>query len=157
MLRHMSDSTQVAASSGEAAPLRALCIARHSYLSEHLARYFRSMGVVTSEAVGLKAAAEPAEIDPPPDVVICDYDLLASVPLDQWENDGLLSTTPVVAVSLTRHSEELHLFNSSGIAGFLYLPTLEATPALKILRAAAARSQFKLAAPKSAPRVAEHS
>jgi DNA-binding NarL/FixJ family response regulator len=152
----MSDSTPIAASSGEAAPLRALCVARHSFLSEHLARYFRNMGVVTSQAVGLSAAT-PDPKSPPPDVVICDYDLLASVPLDQWENDELLSTTPVVAVSLTRQSEELHLFNSSGIAGFLYLPTLEETPALKILRAAAARSKFKLAAPKSAPRVAERS
>ena len=151
----MPTPTPIAASSGEAAPLRALCIARHSYLSEHLARYFGNMGVVTSEAVGLNAVGTCGGTAP--DVVICDYDLLASVPLDQWENDELLSTTPVVAVSLTRQSEELHLFNSSGIAGFLYLPTLEETPALKILRAAAARSQFKLTAPKSAPRVAERS
>jgi len=151
----MSDSTPAAASSGEAAPLRALCIARHSYLSEHLARYFRNMGVVTSEAVGLEATKRGSNT--PPDVVICDYDLLASIPLDQWEKDGLLSTTPVVAVSLTRQSEELHLFNSSGIAGFLYLPTLEETPALKILRAAAARSKFKLVSRQVAPRVAERS
>lgn len=151
----MPENTPAAASSSEAAPLRALCIARHSFLSEHLARYFSNMGVVTSQAVGLESTRAAAIA--PPDVVICDYDLLASVPLDQWEKDGLLSNIPVVAVSLTRQSEELHLFNSSGIAGFLYLPTLEATPALKILRAAAARSKFRLSAPKSAPRVAERS
>ena len=152
----MPETTPVAASSSEAAPLRALCIARHSYLSEHLARYFRNMGVVTSEAVGLQAPVTGAST-PAPDVVICDYDLLASVPLDEWEKDGLLSNTPVVAVSLTRQSEELHLFNSSGIAGFLYLPTLEETPALKILRAAAARSKFKLSSSQAAPRVADRS
>jgi hypothetical protein len=151
----MPENTAAAASPGEAAPLRALCIARHSYLSEHLARYFSQMGVITSQAVGLESTR--SGFATPPDVVICDYDLLASLPLEQWEKDGLLSNTPVVAVSLTRQSEELHLFNSSGIAGFLYLPTLEETPALKILRAAAARSKFKLAAPKSAPRVAERS
>ncbi|HUQ98417.1 MAG TPA: hypothetical protein VM166_03120 [Gemmatimonadaceae bacterium] len=152
----MSTSSSIAALSGEAAPLRALCIARHSFLSAHLARYFGNMGVMTSEAVGLKVTGSDRG-NPAPDVVICDYDLLASVPLDQWENDELLSNIPVVAVSLTRQSEELHIFNSSGIAGFLYLPTLEETPALKILRAAAARSRFKLVAPKSAPRVAERS
>jgi hypothetical protein len=113
------------------------------------------MGVVTSHAVGLESTR--SGLSSTPDVVICDYDLLASVPLEQWENDGLLSNTPVVAVSLTRQSEELHLFNSSGIAGFLYLPTLEETPALKILRAAAARSKFKLASPQAAPRVVERS
>jgi hypothetical protein len=156
MMGQMSDSTPVAASSSEVAPLRALCIARHSYLSEHLARYFGNMGVLTSEAVGLQST-ESGATTPPPDVVICDYDLLASVPLDRWEKDGLLSNTPVVAVSLTRQSEELHLFNSSGIAGFLYLPTLEEAPALKILRAAAARSKFKLASRHTAPRVAERS
>lgn len=151
----MSDSNSVAASSSEAAPLRALCIARHSYLSEHLARYFANMGIATAGVVGLNATAQRS--DPPPDLVICDYDLLSSIPLDEWEKDDLLSSTPVVAVSLTRHSEELHLFNSSGIAGFLYLPTLEETPALKVLRAAAARSKYKLAAARSAPRAAERS
>jgi hypothetical protein len=32
----------------------------------------------------------------------------------------------------------------NGIAGFLYLPTLEHAPAMKILRAAAARTKFTL-------------
>jgi hypothetical protein len=47
-------------------------------------------------------------------------------------------------VSLTRNAEELHLLDSSGIAGFLYLPTLDEAPALKIVRAAAARSRYTL-------------
>jgi hypothetical protein len=152
----MPENSTAAASSSEAAPLRALCIARHSYLSEHLARFFANIGLLTSEAVGLEST-KLGTSQPTPDVVICDYDLLAAVPLEQWEKDGLLSSTPVVAVSLTRQSQELHLFNSSGIAGFLYLPTLEETPALKILRAAAARSKFKLASSQSAPRVVERS
>lgn len=124
-------------------PLRALCIARHSFLSAHLARYFADMGVVTTDVVGLDAALETAA-ETSPDVVICDYDLLATIPLESWEANDLLSQTPVIAVSLTRHAQELHLLDVNGIAGFLYLPTLETAPAMKILHAAAARSRFSL-------------
>ena len=138
-----------------AAPLRALCNGRHCFLSEHIARYFASMGVVTTEAVGLDAAVEAAR-EASPDVVICDYDLLATIPLEKWERDELLSNTPVIAVSLTRHSQELHLLDVNGIAGFLYLPTLETGPALKILHAAAARSKYTLPQPpNTAPRTVE--
>ena len=138
-----------------AAPLSALCIARHCFLSEHIARYFAGMGVVTTDAVGLDAAVEAAR-ETSPDVVICDYDLLATIPLEKWERDELLSNTPVIAVSLTRHSQELHLLDVNGIAGFLYLPTLETGPALKILHAAAARSKYTLPKPlNTAPRTVE--
>jgi hypothetical protein len=138
------------------APLRALCVARHCFLSEHIARYFAQLGVSTTNAVGLDRAVESAG-DVSPDVVICDYDLLASISLDRWENDGLLSKTPVIAVSLTRHAEELHLFDVNGIAGFLYLPTLEEAPALKILHAAVARSKYTLGSRARAPRAMERS
>jgi DNA-binding NarL/FixJ family response regulator len=146
----------LAASSSEAAPLRALCIARHPYLSEHIARYFADWGLSTSNAVGLESASDVA-ITAQPDVVICDYDLLASIPLEQWEQDALLSNTPVIAVSLTRNTEELHLLDSNGIAGFLYLPTLDEVPALKIVRAAASRRKYSLMNPVNAPRQVEHS
>lgn len=138
-----------------AVPLSALCIARHCFLSEHIARYFAKMGVITSEAVGLEAAVELAR-GTSPDVVICDYDLLATIPLQKWERDELLSNIPVIAVSLTRHSQELHLLDVNGIAGFLYLPTLDAAPALKILHAAATRSKYTLPKPANpAPRTVE--
>ena len=151
----MSPDPSHAAPQEEAAPLRALCIGRHCFLSEHIARYFASMGVVTTEAVGLDAAVEAAR-EASPDVVICDYDLLATIPLEKWERDELLSNTPVIAVSLTRHSQELHLLDVNGIAGFLYLPTLETGPALKILHAAAARSKYTLPQPpNTAPRTVE--
>lgn len=101
------------------------------------------MGVLTNDAVGLDAAMETATATSP-DVVICDYDLLATIPLEKWESNDLLSQTPVIAVSLTRHAEELHLLDVNGIAGFLYLPTLEQAPAMKILQAAAARPKFTL-------------
>jgi DNA-binding NarL/FixJ family response regulator len=124
-------------------PLRALCIARHGFLSEHLSRYFAELGVLTMNAVGLEAAMNGAS-EWTPDVVICDYDVLATVPLETWERDQLLSRTPVVAVSLTRHAEELQLLDVNGIAGFLYLPTLDRAAALRILHAAAARPKFVL-------------
>lgn len=132
----------------QTSPLRALCIARHCVLSEHIARYFAAMGILTTNAVGLEAAVNGTP-DWTPDVVICDYDVLATIPLEEWERDRLLSRTPVVAVSLTRHAEEIHLLDVNGIAGFLYLPTLDRSAALRILYAAAARPKYSLPAPAS--------
>jgi hypothetical protein len=143
-----------AQSNGAPSPLRALCIARHCYLSEHIARYFAAMGIATANAVGLESAVAVAA-DLSPDVVICDYDVLATIPLESWENDALLSNTPVIAVSLTRHAEELHLLDINGIAGFLYLPTLEQAPALRILHAAAARPRYTLGNRTATPRAME--
>ena len=114
------------------------------------------MGIATTNAVGLESAMQSAG-EPSPDVVICDYDLLATIPLEKWEHDGLLSKTPVIAVSLTRHAEELHLLDINGIAGFLYLPTLQQAPALRILRAAAARPKHTIGLLASAPRTIERS
>jgi DNA-binding NarL/FixJ family response regulator len=149
------ESVQAALREKDATPLRALCIARHCFLSEHIARYFARMGVITAEAVGLDAAVEAAR-RASPNVIICDYDLLATIPLEKWERDELLSNTPVIAVSLTRHSQELHLLDVNGIAGFLYLPTLETVPALKILHAAASRPKYTLPQPVNiAPRTLE--
>src|SRR4026207_1218360 len=98
----MMSETHIAAPDNGAAPLRALCIARHCFLSEHIARYFAAMGLATTNAVGFDSAVE-AGGEASPDVVICDYDLLASIPLEKWEHDGMLSRTPVIAVSLTRN------------------------------------------------------
>jgi hypothetical protein len=149
----MNFETPKAGAQTGAESLRAVCIARHSYLSEHIARYFAAMGVVTTEVVGLGQATGAASTASP-DVVICDYDLLAGLSLDAWERDSLLSIMPVVAVSLTRRCQDLDLLEISGIAGFLYLPTLEAAPALKILRAAAAHPRYSLPL-TTAPRTAE--
>lgn len=147
----MMAETYPAAPNNGAAPLRALCIARHCFLSEHIARYFAAMGLATTNAVGLDSASESAG-SVSPDVVICDYDLLATVPLEKWQRDALLSKTPVIAVSLTRHAEELQLLHANGIAGFLYLPTLEHAFALEILHAAATRPRYALTSRASAPR-----
>jgi len=147
----MMSETYPAAADNAAAPLRALCIARHCFLSEHIARYFAAMGLATTNAVGLDSASESAG-SVAPDVVICDYDLLTTVPLEKWERDALLSKTPVIAVSLTRHAEELQLLHANGIAAFLYLPTLEQASALEILHAAATRPRYTLSSRASTPR-----
>jgi hypothetical protein len=112
--------------------LRALCVGRHQFLSDHICRIFRGFGLETSAAVGLDGAVTASRARSF-DLVVCDYDLLAVLPLAAWEQDELLSRIPVVAVSLTRRQEEVHLLDVNGIAGFLYLPTLDQTTALRVL------------------------
>ena len=94
------------------------------------------MGLETTCAVGLDEALGAAR-SVPPDVVLCDYDLLATLSIELWERDELLSRRPVIAVSLTRRPEEQHLLNVNGIAGCLYLPTLKREDALRVLAGAA--------------------
>ena len=124
----------------EALRLRALCVGRHPFLSDHIARYFRSLGIDTRHAAGLEQALEVSR-DFKPDVVIAEYELLAMLTLEAWEADELLSRTAVIAVSLSRRPDEAHLLDVSGIAGFLYLPLLDAESAGKIIAAAAASSR----------------
>jgi DNA-binding NarL/FixJ family response regulator len=116
--------------------LRALCVGRHRFLSEHFARFFTAIGVKARAAVDLQEALS-ASREFHPHVVICEYELLATLSLDAWEQDELLSRRPVIAVSLTRRSHEAHLLDVNGIGGFLYLPTLEPAAAMRMLRAAA--------------------
>ncbi|HEY2852200.1 MAG TPA: hypothetical protein VGJ18_05100 [Gemmatimonadaceae bacterium] len=119
-------------------------------MSSHLCRFFEALGVNTRPVVGLDDAIEAAA-DHQPDAVVCDYDLLATIPLDGWERDPLLSRLPVIAVSLTRRPEEVHLLDVNGIAGFLYLPTLERGHALQVLGAAASWRRAGVTAPTSLP------
>src|SRR5262245_39132299 len=104
--------------------MRVLCVARHPFLSEHLGRLFDRLGVDTIPCVGIREAMDLVPIHEA-DAVVCDYDLLMSVPFERWQHDPLLAETPVIAVSLTRHPGEAHLLDTSAIAGFLYLPTLD--------------------------------
>ncbi len=115
--------------------MRVLCVGRHTYLSEHLCRFFDRIGIETVPCVGIGGAAELIPVHNP-DAVICDYDLLATMSLRSWEQDPVLARVPIVAVSLTRHPGEAHLQDVNGIAGFLYLPTLEPGDAHRVLAAA---------------------
>jgi hypothetical protein len=121
--------------------LHALCVARHRYIAEHLARFFAEVGVETSAAVGVRGAVEQAQ-GQTPNVVVCEYELLATLPLDAWECDDVLRRTPLVAVSLTRPSGEMYPLDTNGIAGFLYLPLLTPDDAQRVLHAAAARPTY---------------
>jgi hypothetical protein len=115
--------------------VRALCVARHRFLSEHFGVWFGAIGIECSVAVGLdEAMAEAAKLRP--DVVLCEYDLLATAPLDDLERDPVLSRTPILAVSLTRRPSEMHLLDVNGIAGLFYLPALAPDDARRVLAAA---------------------
>jgi|SRR5947209_9677395 len=119
--------------------MRALCVGRHRFLSEHLCRFFAALDLETIPCVGTRQAVDLVH-DLQPDVVICDYDLLATASLAQWERDPVFARTPVVAVSLTRQPAEAHLLDINGIAGFLYLPTLDADDAHRLLAAVRRRN-----------------
>lgn len=118
------------------AAMRVLCVGRHRFLSEHLCRFFGELGMATVPAVGLDdAMGLTSAVEP--DVIVCDYDLLATARLDDWERHAQASHVPVIAVSLTRHPGEAHLLDVNGIAGFLYLPTLQGEDARRVLSAVA--------------------
>jgi hypothetical protein len=121
--------------------LYVVCVARHQYIAAHLARVFDNRDVCTVGVVGVNGAVESTR-SCAPDVVVCEYELLTTSPLDEWECDEVLRYTPIVAVSLSRRSNELVPLDCNGIAGFLYLPTLSADDAHKIVRAAAARPRY---------------
>jgi hypothetical protein len=93
--------------------------------------------VETRGAVGLEDALVVSRSFRP-EVVICEYEVLVTLSLEGWERDELLSRMPVIAVSLTRRPHEAHLLDVNGIGGFLYLPLLERSAALRIISAAAA-------------------
>ena len=115
-------------------PMRVLCIGRHPFLSEHLCRFFESLGVDATPCTGIAEAASMVPSQQA-DAVICDYDVLATISLADWEHDPAVADVPVIAVSLTRHPEEPHLLDVNGIAGFLYLPTLDPEAARRLLTA----------------------
>lgn len=119
-----------------------LCVARHRYLAQHLARFFGQTGAVTRSAVGFSEARAVAAACSP-DVVAADYDLLATLPLSGWERDEKLSRRPVIAVSLTRRPGEVNALDVNGIAGYLYLPEIGADVALRVLQAAADASSVR--------------
>jgi hypothetical protein len=113
-------------------PLTALCIGRHRFLSDHLAAFFSRLGLQASSVVGLAGAISLLR-DGRPDVIICDYDLLAALPIGDLEYGVLCASAPVLAVSMTRRVEEMNLLDINGVGGFLYLPTLDAESARRVL------------------------
>ena len=112
--------------------MRMLCVGRHEFLSEHFCRYFRDLGAQCEPAVGTADALVVAGSFEP-HVVIADCELLSPAVLDTWSRQGPLCEVPVVAVSLTRRPEEAASAEMCGLAGVLYLPTLDRAGALALL------------------------
>jgi hypothetical protein len=115
--------------------MRAVCIARHRFLSDHICLVFSSLDIECLTAVGFDEGLSVARSERP-NLVLCEYDLLLNAPLSKWEEDPALANIPVIAVSLTRRPEEAHAAEGNGIAGFLYLPSLTPDSAWRVLRAA---------------------
>jgi hypothetical protein len=129
--------------SSERSTLKALCVGRHRFLSDHFGHFFQQLGVDARGVVGIGDAI-PAAHEHVPDVVFCEYDLLATVPLESWERDPYLSRVPVIAVSLTRRSDEMHLLDVNNIAGFFYLPLLTDDDARRLLHAVRPSAGYSL-------------
>jgi hypothetical protein len=132
--------------------LKALCVGRHRYLSDHFGQFFQRLGVDTACVVGIADAIDAAR-EQCPDVVFCEYDLLATMPLEPWERDPHLSRVPVIAVSMTRRSEEIHLLDVNQIAGFFYLPSLTEEDARRLLHAVRPAAGFTLSSTLDRPHV----
>ena len=135
--------------------MKALCVGRHRYLSDHFGQFFREARSRRDERRRSRATQSMPRGRMAPDVVFCEYDLLATVPLEPWERDPFLSRVPVIAVSLTRRSDEMHLLDVNNIAGFFYLPSLTEDDARRLLarRSTERRVFAALIARPSAPAV----
>jgi DNA-binding NarL/FixJ family response regulator len=116
--------------------MRLLCIARHPYLSGHIRRYFDGLGLDVATAVGIEEGVALLGASSP-DVVLCDYDLLAAHPVSTWGDARAGRSAPLLAVSLTCRPEEM-LLAPGQVAGCRYRPLLAPVDALAALRSAVA-------------------
>lgn len=132
----------------ESQKLHALCVSKHQYVSEHIARFFGEHGLTTEPVVGVEGAVHAANRTAP-DVILCEHELLTSNPITEWENDVRLSSTAVIGVSLSHRPNEVVTSDLNGVAGFLYLPTLDVESALRLIHAAAASTRAQYTATPS--------
>lgn len=112
-----------------------LCIGRHQFLSEHLCRLFRDVGAVCEPAVGVAQGLVVARAFEP-HLIVVEADLLNSSVLDTWSQESVLAGAPVLAVSLTRRPEESVAVDLCGLAGVVYLPSLNRAGVLALLESA---------------------
>ena len=96
-----------------------LCVGRHRYLAEHVARVFDGFGVVACAAVGLN---EAAKVTGAFDAILCDYDLLELLTEEEWRASSLLAIDRLVVYSLNRRFDEVPPLAIRGATRFLYLP-----------------------------------
>lgn len=112
--------------------MRLLCIGRHAFLSEHLCRFFSDLGSDCQPVVGIANALTVAGSFEP-HLVIAESDLLSPAVLDAWSRESVLSGVPVLAVSLTRRPEESIPAELCGLAGVIYLPSLDRSSVIALL------------------------
>ena len=112
--------------------MRLLCVARHAFLSDHLCRYFGAMHVQCETAVGMEGARVAARAFEP-HLIVAESELLSPSVLAGWSAEAALADVPVLAVSLTRRPDESLPVELSGLAGVIYLPTLDREAALALL------------------------
>ncbi len=115
--------------------MRLLCIGRHQFLSEHLCRFFSDLGSDCEPVVGIaNALAVGSTFEP--HLVIAESDLLSPAVLEAWSRETVLAGVPVLAVSLTRRPEESIPADLCGLAGVIYLPTLDRASVMALLEGA---------------------
>ncbi|MDB4893092.1 MAG: hypothetical protein JWL61_4947 [Gemmatimonadetes bacterium] len=112
--------------------MRLLCIGRHPFLSEHLCRFFSDLGSDCEPVVGIANALAVAGTFEP-HLVIAEGDLLSPAVLDAWSRENVLAGVPVLAVSLTRRPDESIRADLCGLAGVIYLPTLDRASVIALL------------------------
>lgn len=115
--------------------MRVLCVGRHQYISEHLCRIFRDAGADCMPAVGMDAVPREAAAFEPHLLVVQSV-LLNPTRLDAWSRDCALRDVPVLAVSLSRRTEECRPPEQSGVAGVVYLPGLSVDAARALIAGA---------------------
>lgn len=126
--------------------MRVLCVGRHAFLSEHLCRVFGDAGAHCETVVG-SHAVPPAAARFEPQVIICEGDLLTPAVLEHWAQEGALTNTPVLAVSLTPPPDDAVPAELSGTdsPAAIYLPSLNRTQVAALLQSA--RSPRGVSAP----------
>jgi hypothetical protein len=107
-----------------------LCVGRHRYLSEHVARVFGGLGFRTCVAVGLNEAAKAAGMC---GAILCDYDLLEALTEEEWHATPLLTADRLIAYSLNRRFDEVPPLAVRGAIRFLYLPRMTREQALQTI------------------------
>ncbi len=96
-----------------------MCVGRHRYLSEHVARVFNRFGLSTCMAVGLN---EAAKADGTFDAILCDYDLLEPLSEEEWRAMTWLTTNRLIVYTMNRRFDEVPPLAIRGAIKFLYLP-----------------------------------
>lgn len=115
--------------------MRVLCVNRHEYLSEHLCRFFRDLGVQCECAVGLPAALALASTFEP-QLLVVEGVLLTPAALESIASARALNDVPMLSVSLTPSPAGSEPGDLAGQPEVIYLPALTRDEALALLTAA---------------------